>query len=85
MTNKKQQIDDLVEELKLYLQSQGWETHHAEVVVDGIIEVFGSDLLPDGLTTYDELAKNQGVGTPPPLDKKAVALLDEIKQLVLEK
>jgi len=77
-----EEINDLKDELKMHLQSSGWETHHAEVVVDGIVEGFGSDLLPEGLATYDELAQNQGVGTHPPFDEKAVALLDEIKEIV---
>lgn len=73
--------EDLMDELKIYLQSIGWDTLQAEVVVDGIVEGFVDDLLPDGLANYDELAKNQGVGTPPPLDDKAIALLDQIKKI----
>lgn len=76
-------IDNLKYELKTHLQSKGWETHHAEVVIDGIVESFSSDLFPDGFATYDEMARNQGIGTLPPFDEKAVALLDDIKQLKL--
>lgn len=76
-------MNELIEELKAHLQSIGWETAHAETVVDGIVESFGSDLLPDGFATYDELAKNMGVGIPPSFNEISVALLDEIKELVL--
>lgn len=79
--DRQEEKENLINELKNHLQSNGWETHHAEVVVDGIVESFNSELLPDGFASYDELAKNQGVGAPLPFDEKAITLFDEIKQL----
>lgn len=73
--------EDLIDELKVYLQSIGWDTNQTEIVVDGIVESFDSDLQPEGFATYDELAKNQGIGTTTPFDEKAIALLDQIKQI----
>lgn len=73
----------LIDDLKLYLQSRGWETSHAEVVVDVIINTFKEGVLINA--AYDEIARNSGVGTPPPFDKKAITQLNQIKSLLLEK
>jgi len=73
--------EDLIDELKAYLQSAGWDTLQVETVIDGVVASFDNELLPEGLATYDEVAKNLGVGIPPSFDETAIELLDKIKQL----
>ena len=77
-----EEVEDLKDELKLHLQSIGWETIAADTVVDGIVESFEDSLMPEGFATYDELAKNMGAGSPPLFDEVAKAKLDTIKTLV---
>lgn len=76
------EINNLKDILKLHLQSVGWQTDHAEIVVDGIVESFGGDFSPEDIATYNELARNQGVAEPLEFDDNTVSILNQIKNLL---
>jgi len=79
---KRKKCKESVDNLKVYLQSCGWETHHVEVVADSIVSTFEDSLLSGIYDSYDEIARNCGIGKPQPFDSKAIALIDQIKKCI---
>ncbi len=74
---KKQEMEEMGDMLKLQLTGKGWQTDHAEAVVDEIVEDLARN--PRAKLDYALIANNVGVGTPPAFDDRDLALLEQIR------
>ena len=77
---KKNQCEEIIEDLELHLKSCGWQEDRVLQVVDVIEETFKSSLLNDFCDDYNEIARNCGVAETQPFDDKAISLINEIKE-----